>query len=171
MIPYTHSGFFCRLQIPLVDVVNDHRRKACCTFAKVVTFEATPKLWDMEDWRKWCKERTQQMISKAFPYGVDVMACCYLSTDSRASFSSWCCIIVASSPSLMILYSFSSRLFSTVSFKKLSSLWFNNAARIASLSVAGWNPLLIYGLDIRMRHWPCRWIDDEQCKCKCWFVF
>ena len=26
------------------------------SIAKVFTFEVTPNFWDMEDWRKWCKE-------------------------------------------------------------------------------------------------------------------
>ena len=25
--------------------------------------------------------------------------------------------------------------------------------------------------DIRLCHWPRRWVDGAQCKCKCWFVF
>ena len=97
------------------------------------------------------------------------MACCSFSIDLSASSSSCCCTIVEISPSLMIIYSFSSRLFSTVSFEKFSSSCCNNAARIASLSVAGQNPLLIDGLDIGLCHWPCRWVDGAQYKYKCWF--
>ena len=33
-------------------------KKNILSIAKVVTFEATPKLWGMEYLRKWCKERT-----------------------------------------------------------------------------------------------------------------
>ena len=148
----------------------------------------------MEDQRKWCKERTPWMRSKALPVGVDDMARCYFSIDFCASSSSCCCIIVANLPSLMIICSFFSRfctssssshcsskaswaslgiavlssggidmaiaaynywreliykisgtdllrsilvLFLAVSFKKLSSLCWKNAARIVSLSVAG----------------------------------
>ena len=47
--------------------VNDSRRKTYCTFSKVVTFEEMPKFWGMENRRKWCKERTNQMRSKTFP--------------------------------------------------------------------------------------------------------
>ena len=40
-------------------------------------------------------------------------------------------------------------LFSAVSFEKLSSSCCNNTAI----------------------HWPCRWVDGSQCKCKHWFLF
>ena len=67
----------------------------------------TAKLWDMEDWRKSCKERTRWTISKALPVGIDVLARYYFSVNLCASYSSCCCIILASSTSLIIICSFS----------------------------------------------------------------
>ena len=64
------------------------------SIAKVFTFEATPKFWGMEDWRKWCKERTLWMRSKSLPGSFDVMARCYFSINICASSSSCCCIII-----------------------------------------------------------------------------
>ena len=64
----------------------------------------------MEDWIKWCKERTLWTRIKALPAGVDFMLRYYFSINFCASSSSCCCIIVASSPSLMIVCSLSSRL-------------------------------------------------------------
>ena len=167
-------------------------KKNILSVAKVVTFEATPKFWGMEYWRKWCKKRTRWMRSKASPVNVDDMARCYFYINFYASSSSCCCIIVENSTSLMIMFSFFSRfcisyssshcstkaiwasldisvlssgglememaayiswgeliyhffgtdllrsilvLFPAISFKPFSSLWCNNAARIASLLV------------------------------------
>ena len=146
-------------------------KKNILSIAKVVTLQVKPKFWVMEYWSKWCKERTRKTISIDLPVGVDVMARCYFSIYLWSSSSSWCCIILASFPSLMIICSFSSRLFVTVKFEKLSSSCCNNVARIASLSVAVWNPSLIDVLDIWLCHWHRIWVDGAQCKCKCWFVF
>ena len=76
------------------------------SIAKVVTFEATPKFWGMEYWRKWFNRRKRWSRIKAFPVWVDVMARCSFSINLCASSSSCCCIIVASSTSLMIIFSF-----------------------------------------------------------------
>ena len=83
-------------------------KKNIVPVARAVTFEDF-KFWGMEEWRKLCKESTHWMRSKDFPVGVDDMARCYFSVDFCASSSSCCCIIVASSPSLMIIFSLSSR--------------------------------------------------------------
>ena len=89
-------------------------KKNILSIAKVVTFEAKPKFWGMEYWRKRCKERTRWTISKASPVGVDVVARYYLSINFCASSSSWSYIIVASLPSLVIICYFFSR-FGTLS--------------------------------------------------------
>ena len=64
------------------------------SIAKVVTFEATPKLWGMGDWRIRCKKRTRWTRSKAFPVGIYVMAHYYFSIHFCTSSSSCCCIIL-----------------------------------------------------------------------------
>ena len=171
MIPYVHSGIFLVTLNTTCRWSKLSAKKNILSISKVVTFEATPKFWGMEDWRKWCKESTCKTRSKSFPVGVYFISCCSLSIYLLASSSSCCFIIVESSPFIMIICSFSSRIFLIVSFEKLSSLCCNNAASIVSLSVAGLNPPLIDGLYIGMCHWPCRWLDGAQCKCKCWFVF
>ena len=85
----------------------------------------------MEEWRKWCKEITRWIRSKAFPVGVDVMARCYFSIDFCASSSSCCCIIVANFPSLMIIFSFFS-IFCTSSSSSRCTV----KASLASLEIA-----------------------------------
>ena len=156
MIPYFHSGIFSETLNTACRWSKQSAKKTILSISKVVTFEATPKFWGMEDWIKYCKERTRQTRIKSFPVVVDVMARCSLSIDLWALSSNYCWKIVAGSPPLMIICSFSSRLFLTVSFENLSSSCCNNAARIVSLSVEGRNPSLIYGLDIGLCHWPHR---------------
>ena len=96
-------------------------KKNILSIDKVVAFEASSKFWGMKEWRKRCKENTRLTRIKAFPVGVDVVAWYYFSINFCAFSSSWCCIIVASSPSLMIICSFSSR-FCTSSFSSRSSV-------------------------------------------------
>ena len=110
MLTYVQSGIFPATLNNTCRWSKRSAKKKILSVAKVVTFEAMFKWWDMEDWRKWCKERTRWMRSNDFPVGVDVMACCSFSIDFCASSSSWCCIIVANSPSLMIICSFFFRL-------------------------------------------------------------
>ena len=104
MLPHVRSGIFhgdskyrCRWS-------KRSAKKNILSVAKVVTFEAKPKLWGMEDWSKWCKENTHWMRRKAFPVGIDDMACCSFSINFCASSSSCCCIIMANLPSLMIIF-------------------------------------------------------------------
>ena len=152
------------------------------------------------------------------------MACYSFSIYFCALSSSLCCIILASSLSLILICYFSSRfctsssssrcstksswayleiaklsssgiemeivpiiyeeswyticseqsccnIFSTVSFEKLSSSCCNNAAMIASLPAAVWNPSLMDGIIWVTCHWPCRWVDGAQCKRKHWSMF
>ena len=77
--------------------------------------------WELEDWKKRCKERTRWTISKAFPVVINVMARYSFSIDFCASSSSWCCIIVASSTSLVIICSFSSILCTSSSSSRCSA--------------------------------------------------
>ena len=115
MLPYVQSGIFPTTLNTACRRSKQSAKKNILSVARVVTFEATPKFWGMEDWIKWCKERTRWMRIKAFPVGVDYMAWCTLSIDLCALSSSSCCTIVANLPSLMIICSFFSR-FCTSSF-------------------------------------------------------
>ena len=107
------------------------REENILSVAKVVIFEATPQFWGMEHWRKWCKEKTRWMRSKAFPVGVDDMAHCSFPINFCALSSSWCYLIVANLPSLMIMSFFLSR-FCTSS----SSSYCSAKASWASLDIA-----------------------------------
>ena len=75
----------------------------------------------MEDWIKWCKERTCWTRSKAFPVGVDVTTHCSFSINFCASSSSWCCIIVEKLPYLMVICSFFSRFCNSSSLSRCSA--------------------------------------------------
>ena len=112
-------------------------KKNIPSISKVVTFEATPKFWGMEEWIKRCNKSTRWTISKSFPVKVDVMARCSFSIDFCASSSSYCCIIVAKLPSLMIIYSFFSRLCisSSSSCCNAKAIW--ASLEIAALSSSG----------------------------------
>ena len=81
MIPYVHSGIFFAALNTACRKNKQSAKKNILSIAKVVTFEATPKFWGMEDWIKWCKERTHQTISKDFPVGVDFMDRCSFSIN------------------------------------------------------------------------------------------
>ena len=178
-IPYFHSGIFLETINTACRWSKRSAKRNILSIARVITSEATPKFWGMEDWRKWCKERKCWTRIEDFTVGVDVVDRCYFSINFCASHPSCCCIIVAIYPSLLIIFDFSSilctlsssshwiakarwaslgeviyhfsehiccDLFSTVSFKNMSSLCCINATRVALLSVAVLKPLLIDGL-------------------------
>ena len=120
MLTYVHSDIFpenlnadCRWS-------KQSAKKKILSIAKVVTFEGTHKFWGMEDWIKWCKERTCWTRTKAFPVGVYYKARCYFSINFCDWSSSCCCIIVVKSPPLMIICYFFSR-FCTSSFSRRCS--------------------------------------------------
>ena len=94
MLPYVHSGIFPVNQNTACRWSKQSAKKNILSIAKVVTFEATPKFWGIEELRKRCKERTCWTRTKAFPVGVDVMVHCSFSIDFCASSSSCYCIIV-----------------------------------------------------------------------------
>ena len=83
------------------------REENVLSISKVVTFEATPKFWGIEDWRKGRKDRTLWTIIKDFPVVIDGMARYSFSIGFCGLSSSCCYKIVASSPSLGIICSFS----------------------------------------------------------------
>ena len=89
------------------------KNSAILSIAKVVTFQATPKFWGMENWIKRRKERTRWTTSKDFPVGVDVMACYSISIGFCALSSCWSGIIVTTSPYHMIICYFAYRLFTS----------------------------------------------------------
>ena len=137
MLTYVQSGIFSATLNTACRWSKLSAKKNILSVDKVVTFEATPKFWGMEEWRKCCKEMTQWMRSKAFPVGVDFMARCSLSIYLCALSSSFYCIIVVKSPSLMIICSLFSRLLTSSSSSHCS-----NKASWASLEIAvlssGW---------------------------------
>ena len=183
------------------------------SIAKVVTFEATPKFWGMEYWRKRRKERTHWSRSKSFPVGVDVVARYYLSINLCASSSSFCCIILERSPSLMIICYFASRFCTSSTSSSCSTkvCWasmgeliyhffgtdllrsiFDRNFRKSVLLVLQqcskdcvviggrskpfvyiWPYMGVFAVwgNIGLCHWPWRWVDGAECKCKCWFLF
>ena len=55
MMPYVHSGIFPATLNNACRWSKKSANKNILSIAKVVTFEAMPKFWGMEDWRKWCK--------------------------------------------------------------------------------------------------------------------
>ena len=105
-ICYVHSGIFLATLNTAFICSKRSSKKNILSIANVFTFEATPKFWGMEDWRKRCKERKTLTRSKAFPVGIDVVTRYYFSVYFCASSSSCCCIIVEILLSLMIICSF-----------------------------------------------------------------
>ena len=106
MIPYFHSGILPTTLNNACRQSKQSEKKNIIFISKVVTFQATPKFLGMKSWRKCCMESTRWTISKAFFVIIDVMDRCYFSVDFCALSSSFCCIILESSPSLMIISSF-----------------------------------------------------------------
>ena len=107
MIPYVHSGIFPATINTAYRWGKWSAKQNILSIAKVVTFEVMPKLWGMEDWEKLCKERISWTRSKDFPVGIYIMSSCYFSIYFCSYSSSCYCIIVASSPYLMIICSLS----------------------------------------------------------------
>ena len=121
MFPYAQIGIF-------PDTINTACRRSkrstkknILSVANVVTFERTSKFLGTEYQRKWCKERTRWMRSKAFPVRVDDMARCSFSINLCAPSFSCCCTIVTNSPSLMIMFSFVPRFCTSSSLSHCSS--------------------------------------------------
>ena len=89
MLPYVNSDIFSSdSKYCFVDGVNDSRRKTYHPFAKVVTFEGTPKVLGNEIMKKnCCRERKLRTRTKAFPVGVDNMDRCSFSIRFFCSIS------------------------------------------------------------------------------------
>ena len=161
--------------------------------------------------KKRFKERTRWMKSKSFPVSVDVVAR-YSFSVGFCIFSSSCCfVIVASSPSLMIISSFSFRFCTSYSSSRCSAKaireylgelnyhFFRTGFLRSIFDRQFWKVILlvlqqcsedcvviggrsktlvdvwtymgifvVWGY-IGLCHWPRRWVDGAQCKCKCWF--
>ena len=81
LLPYVHSGILPANLNTSCRWSERSAKKNILSIARVFTFEAIPKFWGMEYWRKWCKERTCWTISKAYPVGVDAMARCSFSIN------------------------------------------------------------------------------------------
>ena len=112
-------------------------KKNMLSVANVVTVEATPKFWGLQDWRKWCKERTRWMINKAFPVGVDFMSRCSLFIYFCTVSSSCCCIIVTHSPPLVIMIFLFSRFCTSSSSSHCSNKASREYLEIAVLNSGG----------------------------------
>ena len=131
MLPYVHSDIFPATLNTACRWSKRSVKENVLSISKVVTFEGTPKFWGMEDWRKWCKERTQWTRTKASPVGVDDMARCSFCINFYAYPSSCCCIIVAKLSTLIIICSFFS-IFCTSS----SSSCYSSKVSWVSLEIA-----------------------------------
>ena len=131
MKPYVHSSIFPETLNTTCRWSKRSTKKNILPISKVVTFEATPKLWGMEYWRRWCKERTSWTRSKYFPVWFGVMACCSFYIYFCAFSSSCCCIIEEISSSLMIICYFSS-----IFYTPSSSIIYSAKASWASLEIS-----------------------------------
>ena len=142
ILPYVQNGIFPATLNTACRWSKWSAKKKILSVAKIVTFEATPKFWGMEDRRKNFKKRTIWMRIKALPVGVYDMARCSFSINLCASSSSCCCIIVANSPSHMIMFSLFSRFYtsSSSSFCISKAIW--SSLEISMLS-SGWLEMAI----------------------------
>ena len=166
-IPYIHGSIFlANLKTPCRRS-KWSARKNIQYISKVVTLEATAKYWGMEYRRKRWKERTRWTRSKYFPVNVDVLACYSSSINFCAFFSSWCCIIVASLPSPMIICSFYSRFCTSSS----SSCWSTKA----SWSSLGDLIYHLFGTDLLQSIFDCPFrkyvlLVLQQCRKDCFLI-
>ena len=121
----------------LVDGVNDPRRKTYSPLPMLILLRRHPssRVWNTEEngARKGHAEReARPSLSALMPWPVF-----FFSINFCSSSSSWCCIIVAKSPSLMIIYSFFSRFCTSSSSSCCSANVSRASLKIAALSSGG----------------------------------